>query len=158
MWRVEDVTSSHGRRGRRKEWKKKRKSDWDRRDTFFHRLVSFFLNNSFSKWGRILGLPLKNSPSLSFGTVHTVRKESRYERRRNMKKGNKKIKDNIFRKVWRVPAFHSVRSELFLGPVVSLDRNKQKKCKRMGSMSPIVFCFGNISLLFAIRADFSSPF
>jgi hypothetical protein len=52
----------------------------------------FFLNNSFSN-GVDIGFAVEKQPfSLSFGTVHTVRKESRYERRRrrNMKKRNKK--------------------------------------------------------------------
>jgi hypothetical protein len=50
------------------------------------------LNNSFSN-GVDIGFAVEKQPfSLSFGTVHTVRKESRYERRRrrNMKKRNKK--------------------------------------------------------------------
>jgi len=113
------------------------------------------LNNSFSKWGRywfaVEKQPFSRLVRFTRSEKRVVTEEDgEYEE----KKYILKKKDNIFRKKkCVVPAFHSVRSELFLG----LSRSKQNKNVREWPISPTVFCFENISL-FAIRADFTSPF
>lgn len=124
--------------------KENRKSNWDWRDTFFHRrflffFLSFFLNNSFEK-DEVYWFAVENSPfslSISFRFVRFTRSEKRVVMKQNMKNEERKEikmykkKDNKTKfQAKVVPAFHSVRSnlvpreltEMFPGP-----RLKKKK-------------------------------